>query len=108
MIFARLEYEKGVLDEHRVLLGDGETITQDFYWFKDGEKIVKESKNIIDVIEVGDIVEVEDMGNNKIIHINDDRYLEDFKGYVANEYFEVKSLLTREQFESMKYVVGDK
>ena len=92
----RYELENIIWDEY----------ANESWYIENTDEILKHSENIFDVLEVGDIVEVEDMGDNRIIHINDDRYLEDFKGYVANGYFKIKSIITHEQMDSMKYIVG--
>ena len=72
------------------------------------EDIIKTSPNIIDLIEVGDYV-----NGHKVIYtignINKRNYVE----YVnMDELLEIKleqitSILTKEQFESMEYKVGD-
>lgn len=49
-IFAWLEID-GKRVENKVILGDGEKITNEFYYFKKGEEIVKHSPNVIDIIE---------------------------------------------------------
>ena len=49
-IFAWLEID-GKRVENKVILGDGQKITNDFYYFAKDERIVKHSKNIIDLIE---------------------------------------------------------
>jgi len=51
-IFAWLEYKEGKRDESKVMLGNGETFENKFYYFEKNEKIVKHSKNIIDLIKV--------------------------------------------------------
>ena len=50
-IFAWLEYESGKREEGKVLLGNGKIFENKFYYFKENEKIVKHSKNLIDLIE---------------------------------------------------------
>lgn len=72
----------------------------------------KASHNIIDLIEVGDYVnghqvyddfraDTDDYGNNFIeIGIESDRFL---NHYIRED--EIKSIVTKEQFESMSYVV---
>ena len=80
---------------------------KDYYDEKD---IVKHSFNIIDLIEVGDYVngrEVEETTRNGFITLKsfaDDDY-GDFN-ILENKYIE--SIVTKEQFESMKYKVGGK
>lgn len=67
--------------------------------------IVKASHNIIDLIEVGDYV-----NGDKVIYINDG-YIEvgeesDNIGFTSDKF--IKSIVTKEQFESMSYKIGDK
>jgi len=103
------------VDERRVLLGDGKTFTQDFYWFKDGEKIVKESTNITDLIEIKDLVHIIVCDEDDI----DEENPMETVWYIDNEYIlgnvinliecgraSLLDIVTREQFESMKYHVG--
>ena len=66
--------------------------------------IVKSSYNIIDLIEVGDYVNglpvvhnAKNNGGNIVIVVNGDAYNEE----------EIKSIVTKEQFNSMKYEVGE-
>lgn len=67
-------------------------------WFE--ERVIKTSYNIIDLIEVGDYV-----NGFPVIHKENDilkcGLLVQFK---ENE---IKSIVTKEQFESMKYKLGD-
>lgn len=51
MKFAWLEQEPGKIYENFVLLIKNNKIINDFYYFEEGEKIVKHSENIIDLIE---------------------------------------------------------
>ena len=75
------------------------------YW--DNEHILKSSPNIIDLIEVGD-------------YVNGGKVYEKEEGYIVinadfGRIFEfmniyekdIKSIVTKEQFESMEYKVGD-
>lgn len=73
---------------------------------------IKSSPNIIDLIEVGDYV-----NGSRVIRIEKSSYLEDNKKLIIicedsddyNSYFEeeIKSIVTKEQFESMKYRIGE-
>ena len=67
-------------------------------------EIIKASYNLIDLIEVGDYVNglpvihnAKNNGGNIVIVVNGDAYNEE----------EIKSILTKEQFNSMKYEVGE-
>jgi len=71
----------------------------------------KASYNIIDLIEVGDYV-----NGKKVIKVNID-YIFDYSEEIKIVYFneedyiysseDIKSIVTKEQFESMSYKVGD-
>lgn len=50
-IFAWLENSDGKRYTNKVLLGNGKIFENKFYYFDDGEEIVKHSKDIIDLIE---------------------------------------------------------
>lgn len=77
-----------------------------------GSKVIDEvphSHNIIDLIEVGDVIgyeiktSLETSGVLKgITNISDEEMLEDIKN---NNDYVIKSIVTHEQFESMKYEV---
>ena len=73
---------------------------------KNGAKkyMVKSSPNIIDLIEVGDYVNgiKIDAVYNGILIIYDS----DGDWYFTNE--DIESIVTKEQFEAMKYKIGDK
>ena len=62
------------------------------------------SKNIIDLIEVGDIVFIQDVLNNDFIYIYDNEMLkavrEDIEGGL-----QITQVLTREQFEANAYKI---
>lgn len=76
---------------------------KDYY---DEEDIVKHSKNIIDLIEVGDYVNKE-----KVLDIFNPMFLEFGKlPYIVTkdknyEGFEIKSIVTKQQFESIEYKI---
>lgn len=78
------------------------------YNYYDEEDIIKSSSNIIDLIEVGDYVngyEVEDITHNGEEYVLNILPLSNYfqSPLVYNE--DIKSIVTKEQFESMKYVV---
>ena len=64
------------------------------------KNIIKSSPNIIDLIEVGDYV-----NGNKVEDL-DDIWHYDLDGCCPVP-DEIKSILTREQFESMEYKIGE-
>lgn len=69
---------------------DGEQVNWDFI-----TEIVKSRPNIKDLIEVGDYV-----NGNKVTDINGIIYVKDV-GFL--EEIEIKSIVTKEQFEAMEY-----
>ena len=62
--------------------------------------IIKSSPNIIDLIEEGDYV-----NGHLVIKRHNDLMLEDTFDLVQDE--DVKSIVTKEQFEAMQYVVKE-
>ena len=63
------------------------------------KEVIKSSPNIIDLIEVGDILMIKDMfGNVSKVEVD-----EDFKLLSGT----IVSIVTKEQFESMEYKVGE-
>ena len=62
-------------------------------------EIVKHSPNIIDLIEENDYV-----NGNKVVSINGVLYVRD-EGALSE--IEIKSIVTKEQFNSVMYKVGD-
>ena len=67
---------------------------------------VKHSKNIIDLIEVGDIVELVDVLSEEVIYIWDEEMLEAVKQDIK-EGQTLKSIVTKENFEQVQYKVGE-
>lgn len=66
--------------------------------------IKRHSFNIIDLIGVGDIVETFDVLNNDVIYIWSEDMLKAVKEDVENG-IQLKSILTKEQYENIKYEV---
>lgn len=64
------------------------------------ENIIKSSPNIIDLIEVGDYV------NGRIVEWIGDKFVAFGRLDYAYEK-DIKSIVTKEQFESMEYKVGE-
>lgn len=100
--FAWLQDENGIREKNKVILVDLMlTETRPYYYFKKDEFIVKHSKNIIDLIEEGDYVNgvrVLDITGDYIHTAEWDCY----KGRLQNK---LKSIVTKEQFKSIKYEV---
>ena len=82
-------------------------IDKDEYYKPLVDSIVKHSKNIIDLIEVGDFVNgfpiLEPIYNGNTMYGIDEGY-ENFK----KSFGEIKTILTKEQFEANCYKVGGK
>ena len=65
--------------------------------------IVKHSKNIIDLIEVGDYV-----NGHLVLKVEEDGFLlVDDKGYTHLAPINIKSIVTKEQFASMEYKIKE-
>ena len=89
---------------------DGFFIDKEEINYIEKDDILKSSKNIIDLIEEGDYV-----NGNKVIRIETSSYPEDKNVKIIvccgdNDYYvyyneDIKSILTKEQFESMAYEV---
>ena len=84
--------------------------------FAHKDKIKKSSPNIIDLIEVGDYVngcKIIDLATNidgKVLYLETD--ITEFDNIYACGHIniyekDIKSIVTKEQFESMKYKVGE-
>ena len=73
----------------------------DFY-FVLNENIIKSSPNIIDLIEVGDYVN----GERVVNIIKKHKYLEVSDEEIIIEEEDIKSIVTKEQFESMEYKIN--
>lgn len=109
-IFAWLQNSDGKRYTNKVLLGNGKIIENKFYYFDNGEKIVKHSKNLIDLIEEGDVLEIEDEGceekyeclkGNEGLSV----YISIYDCYRKIEDLKIKKILTKEQYEENSYKV---
>lgn len=106
--FAWLESLEGKRYENKVLLINEDMLNNDFYYFHKGEKIVKHSKQLIDLIEIGDIV-----NGMEVLDIHKPRDLwEPIEIRVDSRYTnfilaeDIKTILTKEQFDANCYKVG--
>ena len=73
--------------------------------FLDKNQVIKASRNIIDLIEVEDIITTNNLCG-EVTHIEGDKiYTTCYDGEYCYDY-QIQSILTREQFESMSYKVG--
>ena len=78
-------------------------------------QVIKSSPNIIDLIEVGDYVNGDrvkalkgDIDSHKINNEEDviyTEYINDYDEWCGYEEDEIKSILTKEQFEAIKYEI---
>ena len=68
--------------------------------------IAKHNKNIIDLIEVGDIVHIKDVLHEDIIHIWSEDYLKALKEDIQNG-IKLVSILKKEQMKSIEYKVEE-
>ena len=89
------------LDEEKVKMDLIEIIS-----YRNYNDIIKSSPNIIDLIEVGDYVNgirVDEIKNRQL------RTSSYYDGYICNlcSDYEIKSIVTKEQFERMEYKVGE-
>lgn len=75
------------------------------YGFCFEEEITKHSSNIIDLVEVGDIVEIIDVLNVDIHYIWNEAMLNAVKGDIKNG-LALGRILTKEQFKANCYKVG--
>jgi len=103
-IFAWLENLDGKKDTNKVLLGNGKTFENKFYYFDDGEKIVKHSKNLIDLIEVGDIVNGHLVDEVRITSFGNLIFINDYKTELHEKDIEI--ILTKEEYLTRGYKVG--
>lgn len=106
--FAWLEHSHGKRDESKVILINEDILGNGFYYFSIGESIVKHSKNLIDLIEIGDIV-----NGMEVLDIHKPRDLWEpieirvdsrYTNFILTE--DIKTILTHEQFENNCYKVG--
>lgn len=104
-IFAWLENSDGKRYRNKVLLGNGKIFENKFYDFDDGEEIVKHSKNIIDLVEVGDIVRIKDVLYEDITYIWSEDYLKALKEDIQNG-IKLVAILTKESYMDNYYKVG--
>lgn len=106
--FAYLEYKPGQIDTTKVFLIKNNRILNNFYYFKKDEYIVKHSKNIIDLIEVGDYVngiEIDLLEKSENRVWSTSTYGDEDIVFYENE---IKTILTKEQYMQNCYTVERK
>ena len=67
--------------------------------------VVKHSKNIIDLVEVGDLIKTNE--EKTIIHIYDIDVLEAVKEDIEEGHFTIETIVTHEQFASIEYKIEE-
>lgn len=110
-IFVWLTNEGGEKYTHKVLLGDGKCFNNKLYYFDEGEEIVKHSRNILNILEAKDYVngmqidEFDDEEGNSFlgIPIYDDSLMDCIEEVRPLSTIEIKSILTKEQYEQNCY-----
>lgn len=111
--FAWLEDSEGKTIKNKVILINRNKVSNDFYYFHGEENIVKHSKQLIDLIEVGDIIKyridnisttLETKGYIKgIVDIADEEMLQRIK---SDKNYNILEILAREQYMANCYKVG--
>ena len=109
--FAWLEDSEGETIKNKVILINGNKVSNDFYYFHKEENIVKHSKQLIDLIEVGDFV-----NGYKVISVDYDVMndttecieLDLNSNYQYNfiSIRQIKTILTKEIYMANCYKVG--
>lgn len=110
--FAWIEDLEGKKIKNKVILINGNKISNDFYYFYKEENIVKHSKQLIDLTKIGDIVnghlvidkyeDVDEYGNDFwCLIIEDDSLL---NRSIREE--DIKTILTKESYMANCYKVG--
>lgn len=109
--FAWLEDSEGKTIKNKVILINRNKVSNDFYYFHVEENIVKHSKQLIDLIEVGDFV-----NGYKVISVDYDVMndttecieLDLNSNYQYNfiSIRQIKTILTKEQYMPNCYKVG--
>ena len=101
--------ETGETYKNKVILVDKMmTETYPFYYFKKDEYIVKHSKDLEDLLEIGDIIEyIDDVEADNTYQKNFIVRKVDLKAFqeYLKAYCKVISVCTKEQFESISYKV---
>ena len=110
--FAWLESLEGKRYENKVFLINEDMLNNDFYYFHKGEKIVKHSKQLIDLIEVGDYVNGREVKHiamfegfpdyPKLIFVDETHLIPDD----TCENDEIQTILTKEIYMANCYKVG--
>lgn len=101
--------KNGIIDKVDSLYGMIENtvhLEKQSLWFN-MDYIVNHSKQLIDLIEVGDIVEIFDVLNEDVIYVWDKEMLEALKEDITNG-IKIRRILTYQQYMANCYKVGEK
>lgn len=106
--FAWLENSEGETIKNKVILINENEISNDIYYFYKGEKIVKHSKQLTDLIENKDVVKVR--ADKEVVFLGIDEDTTDIKykeliENIENGEYELLEILTHEKFEANCYKV---
>ena len=112
--FAQLESSEGETIKNKVILINENEISNDIYYFYKGEKIVKHSKQLTDLIEDKDIIEielseefVEKKDKKKLIQIGDTYTKEILQKDIDNGIItRILTILSYNQYIANCYKVG--
>ena len=74
--------------------------------FLEENQVTKASHNIIDLIEVGDVISTNNLCGQVTCIEGDKIYTTCYDGECCYDY-QIQSIVTKEQFESMSYKVGE-
>lgn len=107
--FAWLENSEGKRIKNKVILINGNKISNDIYYFHKEENIVKHSEYLTDLIENKDVLKVRIDKEIMLFGMDEDtsdiKYKELIENIENGEY-ELLEILTHEQFEANCYKVG--
>ena len=88
------------------IFSDGECLGYRWFYVRD---VIKASNNIIDLIEVGDYVNGSEVVFKDFNNLNEECLECGIGDYIVCSYEakDIKSIVTKDQFESMQYKVGE-
>lgn len=108
--FAWIEDSSGVVYDRKIMLLNNDGNNPEEYCLNYEEHIIKHSKKIIDLIEIGDILELREyvdyFKKSEKIGISDMDMLSNIKQAIRDKKIEVLSILTKEQYMANRYKVG--
>lgn len=105
IIFAWIENGNGKRYDNKVILIENEHVTDYFYYFKIDERIIKHSRNIIEIIEAADYVNGEKvLYTYKPDNTGEIPYILTIKGRIYED--DIQTILTKEMYENKCYKRG--